>query len=71
MRKRIQNLLQLISLELLVTAGVFLLSFFTFSFIVHEAVFEQEDVFDKNAIQFFSAHSSQTFIEVMKRITFF
>jgi undecaprenyl-diphosphatase len=71
MRKRIQNLLRLVSLEILATAVIFLLALFAFSFIVHEALYEREDIFDKNAIRFFSAHSSQTFIEVMKRITFF
>ena len=71
MRKRIQNLLQLVSLEILVTAVIFLLALFAFSFIVHEALYEREDIFDKNVIQFFSTHSSQAFIEVMKRITFF
>jgi len=71
MRTRIQSLLKLVPLELLVIAGVFLLSLFTFSFIVHEAVYEQEDVFDKNVISFFSAHSPGTLITLMKRITFF
>jgi undecaprenyl-diphosphatase len=71
MRKRIQKLLRLVSLEILATAVIFLLALFAFSFIVHEALYEREDIFDKNAIRFFSAHSSQTFIEVMKRITFF
>jgi undecaprenyl-diphosphatase len=71
MRKRIQNLLRLVSLEILAAAVIFLLALFAFSFIVHEALYEREDIFDKNAIRFFSAHSSQTFIEVMKRITFF
>jgi undecaprenyl-diphosphatase len=59
------------SLEILATAVIFLLALFAFSFIIHEALYEREDIFDKNAIRFFSAHSSQTFIEVMKRITFF
>ena len=71
MKKRIQNLLQLVSLEFLITAGVFLVSLFIFSFIVHEAVYEREDIFDNKVIQFFSAHSSKTLIEVMERITFF
>ena len=71
MRKRIQNLLGLASLELLVTAVIFLIALFTFSFIVHEALYEREDIFDKKVIQFFSTHSSQSFIEVMRRITFF
>jgi undecaprenyl-diphosphatase len=71
MRKRVQNLLRLASLEILVTAVIFLIALFIFSFIVHEALYEREDIFDKKAIHFFSTHSSQAFIEVMKRITFF
>jgi membrane-associated phospholipid phosphatase len=71
MKKDETKLLKLIPLELIVISGIFLLSLFTFSFIIYEAVYEQADVFDNNAIQFFSAHSSQTLIEVMKRITFF
>ncbi|GAC1432269.1 MAG: phosphatase PAP2 family protein [Chitinophagaceae bacterium] len=71
MKNRKQSLLKLVPLEILVIAGIFLLSLFVFSFIVHEALFEQEDVFDKNVIHFFSAHSSETLIEAMKRITFF
>ncbi|HTE11003.1 MAG TPA: phosphatase PAP2 family protein [Chitinophagaceae bacterium] len=69
MRKRIQNLLRLASLEILVTAIIFLIALFTFSFIVHEALYEREDIFDKKVMQFFSTHSSQSFIEVMKRVT--
>ena len=70
MKKSIQKSLQQAPLQLLVVAFIFLLSIFIFSLIVHEAVYEQEDVFDMKVIQFFSAHSSQTLIEVMKRITF-
>jgi membrane-associated phospholipid phosphatase len=71
MRKKIQNLFKTVPLQLIVVSGVFLLCLFIFSFIVHEAVYEQEDVFDNNAIRFFSGHSSPALIEVMKRITFF
>ncbi|MEP6728004.1 MAG: phosphatase PAP2 family protein [Bacteroidota bacterium] len=71
MKKGIKNLLQLVSLKFLITAAVFLVSLFTFSFIAHEAVYEREDIFDDKVILFFSAHSSPALIEVMKRITFF
>jgi membrane-associated phospholipid phosphatase len=71
MKKRVQHLLKLIPLELLVLAIVFLLCLFIFSFIVHEAVYEREDIFDNNVIHFFSVHSSPALIEAMKRITFF
>jgi len=71
MRKRVQQLLGLVTLEIMVTAIVFLLALFTFSFIVHEAVYEREDIFDARIIHFFSAHASPSFIEAMKFITFY
>ncbi|MEO6313690.1 MAG: phosphatase PAP2 family protein [Chitinophagaceae bacterium] len=69
MKKKVKTLLQLIPLEILVTSSLFLLSLFTFSFIVHEAVLEQEPVFDRKAILFFSTHASPLFIEAMKNVT--
>ena len=69
-RKNVQNLLKLAPLELLVTAIVFLLSLFTFSFIVHEAVYGQEDVFDNKVIHFFSIHATPGLVNTMQKITF-
>ncbi|MEO5682320.1 MAG: phosphatase PAP2 family protein [Chitinophagaceae bacterium] len=71
MKKGVRNIWQKVPLELLVTAVVFLLSMFIFSLIVHEAVYEREDLFDKKAILFFSAHATPSFIYTMKRVTFF
>ena len=71
MKERIQSLLRRAPLEILATAIAFLLSLLVFSFIVHEAVYEREDVFDQAVIRFFSAHSSAGFISIMKGITFF
>ena len=70
MKLRTQKWLQLVPLEILITAIVFLLALFTFSLIVHEAVYEREDVFDSSVIRFFAAHSSRQFIAAMKSITF-
>ncbi len=71
MKKSVQKLLQQAPLQLLLIAFIFLLSIFTFSLIVDEAVFGQEDVFDTKVIQFFAAHSYPALTEAMKRITFF
>ncbi|MEP7277885.1 MAG: phosphatase PAP2 family protein [Bacteroidota bacterium] len=71
MKKRIQYLTQLVSLEILVTAVFFLLSLFLFFYLVHEAVYERGDILDTRVIQFFSAHSSPALISAMKTITFF
>lgn len=71
MKKKTQRLLQLVSLEFFLIAVIFLLALFTFSIIVHEALFEHEDVFDANVIRYFSVHSSASLVAVMKKITFF
>lgn len=71
MQKRIQRLLKIAPLEVLITAIVFLLALFTFSLIVHEAVFEKEDAFDNSVIRYFSSHASPGFISLMEKITFF
>jgi len=71
MKKKIRHLWQLVSLEALAISVLFLLSVFAFSYIVHEAVYEKEDLFDSDAIRYFSAHATPGFIEVMKRLSFF
>jgi undecaprenyl-diphosphatase len=71
MEKRTKRILTLLSLEFIVTAGIFLLALFTFSLIIHEALYEREDVFDNNAIHFFATHSSPGLIALMEKITFF
>ncbi len=71
MEKKKQRLLKLVPLEILLAATVFLAALFAFSFIVHEAVLEKEDVFDNRVIQFFSAYTSPGLISLMEKITFF
>ena len=68
--KKIKRIFELVTLEFLVIAAVFIVSLFTFSLIVHEAVLEKEDVFDNKVIHFFATHSSSTFIAIMEKITF-
>ena len=70
MKKKIQRIWQLVSLEFIVVAGVFLLALFSLSFIIHEALYEHEDVFDNNVMHFFALHSSPLLIATMKKITF-
>lgn len=70
MENKQKKILQLVPLEILVIAIVFIISLFTFSLIVHEAVYEREDVFDSHVIQYFSTHSSPTLLKVMENITF-
>jgi len=70
MKKTLQKWWGLVSLEILIIAIVFLLSLFTFSLIVHEAVYEREDVFDGRVIHFFATHSSPALVLFMENITF-
>ena len=71
MKRRWEQMLKSLPLEVLALAVLFLLSLFVFSIIVHEAVFEKEDLFDQNVILFFRSHSSPQLIGVMETITFF
>jgi membrane-associated phospholipid phosphatase len=71
MKEKLQNLLKRVPAEMLAIAVAFLLSLLVFSLIVHEAVYEREDLFDQAVIRFFAAHSSAGFIAAMKIITFF
>jgi len=71
MKKKTQRIWQLLSLEFIIIAGVFLLALFSFSLIIHEALYDREDVFDNNVIHFFAIHSSPALIAAMKKITFF
>lgn len=71
MKERLQHLLKRIPAEILALAIAFLVSLLVFSFIVHEAVYEREDVFDQSVTRFFAAHASPGFIAAMKIITFF
>src|SRR3954464_11703049 len=70
MNKRIQRLLEQVSLEVLVLAVLFLVSLFIFAYIAHEAVYEQEDVFDARVHAYLLAHTTPLLIEVARGFTF-
>ena len=65
-----EKVLKQVSLKVLLVAVLFLVSLFLFAFIAHEAVYEQEDVFDKKVHAFFMAHSTPAFIQSMRDFTF-
>jgi membrane-associated phospholipid phosphatase len=69
MHSSVKRLLSLISLKTIIVAGLFLISFFAFSFIIHEAVLEHEDHFDEMIYTFSINHSSPQFIEFMRYFT--
>jgi undecaprenyl-diphosphatase len=70
MDKRSKWLLERVSLEVLVLAALFLGTLFLFAYIAHEAVFEQEDVFDTRVQAYLLAHTTPELIEVAKGFSF-
>ena len=70
MDKRSKNLLQRVSLEVLVLAALFLVSLFIFAYIAHEAVLEQEDVFDTRVHAYLLAHTTPLLIKVASGFTY-
>ena len=71
MKKRIEKILGLLSVELLIAGGIFLLALFALSITIHEAFFEHDDIFDTNIALYFAHHSSPALITAMQKITFF
>jgi len=65
------KLLQLISLEVLIIAGLFLLSLFVFAYLAHEVVQENEKAFDDKVSAYFTSFSNDHVISIMKFFTFF
>jgi len=62
---------ELISLEFVVVACLFIGALFFFALIAHEVVYGNEDVFDKKVFAFLSSYSSEGFLQTMKFFTFF
>jgi undecaprenyl-diphosphatase len=65
------KLLQLISLEVLLVAGLFLLSVFVFAYLAHEVVLENEKAFDNKVSHFFLSFSNEHIVGIMKFFSFF
>lgn len=59
-----------VSIKVLIIAVIFLASLFFFAFIAHEAVFENEDIFDSAVHSFFMTHTSPVLIQSMEDFTF-
>jgi undecaprenyl-diphosphatase len=70
MNKGIKWLLQQASLKLLILAALFLSALFIFAYIAHEAVLEQEDVFDAQVHRFFLLHTTPAITGVAQDLTF-
>ena len=65
------KLLQLISLEVLLVAGLFFLSVFVFAYLAHEVVLENEKAFDDRVSNYFISFANDDVVSVMKFFTFF
>jgi undecaprenyl-diphosphatase len=65
------KLLQLISFEVLIIAGLFLLSLFVFAYLAHEVVQENEQAFDNKISGYIFSFSNDQVISIMKFFTFF
>jgi undecaprenyl-diphosphatase len=71
MNNKKNKLLKLISIKVVLISILFIVSFFIFALIAHEAVSENEKVFDDKVIAFFSSITTPGLIQVMKIFTFF
>jgi len=70
MNKKLQWLLQQVSLKVLILAALFLGALFIFAFIAHEAVYEQEDAFDTRVHTYLLAHTTPSLLEAARSFTF-
>ena len=70
MNKKLQWLLQQVSLKVLILAALFLGALFIFAFIAHEAVYEQEDAFDARVHTYLLAHTTPSLLEAARSFTF-
>ncbi len=70
MNKKIQWLLQQVSLKVVLLAALFFGSLFLFAYTAQEAVYEQEKAFDTRVHQFLLAHSTPALIQAAEMFTF-
>jgi undecaprenyl-diphosphatase len=66
-----KSLLPVLSIKLVLISLLFIAAIFTFALIAHEAVLEEEDVFDRRILQLLSAYNTTGLINVMRTLTFF
>jgi len=61
----------LIPISILLAAALFVIALFVFSFVAHEAVFEQDKQFDDLVFSFFHKHVSSREVGILHFLTFF
>jgi undecaprenyl-diphosphatase len=71
MKRPVPRLLAEIEIKTVLVALVFLVSIFTFAYVAHEIVGENQTAFDERAFHFFAAYNSPGFITLNRIFTFF
>jgi len=71
LNKDVTKRIELISLEVLLVALLFICSLFVFAWLAHEVMYENERAFDDAAFQFFTLHTGAETLKVMTVFTFF
>ena len=71
MEKAKKNVLELISIKLILISVLFIISLFTFAFIADQVVFGDEKRFDDSVFSFFASFSSPELVAFMTVFTFF
>jgi membrane-associated phospholipid phosphatase len=70
-KKDVTRQIELISLEVLLVAFLFICSLFVFALLAHEVMYENEKTFDSSVFNFFALHTNSSAIRVMTVFTFF
>ncbi|HEV8286839.1 MAG TPA: phosphatase PAP2 family protein [Chitinophagaceae bacterium] len=71
MKKFIREVIAEIEIKTLLVSLLFIISIFIFGFLAHEIVSRDENSFDDRAFAFFKLHTTESFIDVMRVLTFF
>lgn len=71
MRKKINDLLERITLEVFSVAFLFIVALVLFSYIADEIVLENNNVFDTEVMNYMQSHETPLLIQSMKVVTFF
>jgi membrane-associated phospholipid phosphatase len=71
MKKLLNTVIRIITLDVLLVSLLFILAFFLFAYLAHIVVPENDNVFDQRIFTFFKSHSPPLFISIMHVLTFF
>src|SRR5215471_16385046 len=71
MKKLLNTVLRIITMDVILVSLLFVLAFFLFAYLAHEVVGENDTRFDEKVFTFFHSHSPPLFISIMHVLTFF